>query len=88
MCARPISSSCALRRVCTRELTHRKWLAAGDLNFLWPIVDDEVESYILSDLFEYATIPMEQRSRKLSETVLVHCAAVRVLIERLFAGKT
>ncbi len=37
MCARPTSSSRALLRVCTREPTHRKRLAAGALNFLWEI---------------------------------------------------
>ncbi len=37
MCARPISSSCALLRVRTCEPTHRKRLAAGVLTILWAI---------------------------------------------------
>ncbi len=37
MCARPISSSRALLRVCTCEPTHRKRLAAGVLTILWAI---------------------------------------------------
>ncbi len=37
MCARPISSSRALLRVCTREPTQCKRLPAGVLTILWAI---------------------------------------------------
>ncbi len=37
MCARPISSSRTLLRVCTREPIHRKRISAGALNFLMEI---------------------------------------------------
>ncbi len=38
---------------------------------------------IFIDLFVPTTMPMEQKKRQLSQTVLVHCTGVRVLIEKL-----
>ncbi len=48
---------------------------------------DEAEGYILSDLFVFAMVPMEQRKRKLSEAVFMYCTDVHVLHERLCGEK-
>ncbi len=43
----------------------------------------KLKRYIFSDLFVSTTMPMEQKKRQLSLTVLVHCTDVRVLLEML-----
>ncbi len=49
--------------------------------------DDEVEDCILSYLFVSTTVPMDQRKRKLSHAVIVHCTDVHVPLERLRGEK-
>ncbi len=49
--------------------------------------DDEVEDYILSYLYVSTTVPMDQRKRKLSHAVIVHCTDVHVPLERLRGEK-
>ncbi len=48
MCARPISSSRALLRLCTGEPTHCKRFAAGTLNFQSAIVPLQTHHFRIS----------------------------------------